>query len=324
MVAVDTAVQLGIVAASVAGLWVGARLLVDGAVRLARGVGLSELAIGLTVVAAGTSTPELVVTTDAALKGLGDIAVGNVVGSNVYNLAFILGTVSAIRVLPVTETLVRRDGVALVAATLAGGAALADRAVTRPEGVALLALFVGYTAYQFRRGRTTGADPAAPESVARAATGRLAVPGRDVLLAVAGLAVVLVAGDALVVAASALARGAGVSESVVGGTVVAAGTSTPEFAVSLVALRRGSIGVSVGNVVGSNVFNVLGVLGLAAALRPLAVGGPVLETLAWLVGVTVVVVLALWTGRTLSRREGTALVGSELVRWALGLAGLLG
>jgi cation:H+ antiporter len=145
-----------------------------------------------------------------------------------------------------------------------------------------------------------------------------------VALAVAGLAVVLVSGDLLVGAATELARGAGVSEWVIGGTIVAAGTSTPEFAVSLVAMRSGRLGISVGNVVGSNVFNVLGVLGLAALLRPLAVGGGALETTAWLVVVSVVMVAALWTGRKLSRPEGALFALSEAVRWVLGLLGLLG
>jgi hypothetical protein len=120
MVRADPVVQLGIVVLSVVGLWVGARLLVDAVVRLAQRVGLSDLTIGLTVVAAGTSMPELVVSLDAAWKGLGNIAVANVVGSNVYNLAFVLGVVSLVRMIPITESLVRRDGVALLARAVGG------------------------------------------------------------------------------------------------------------------------------------------------------------------------------------------------------------
>jgi len=346
-----TAVQIGIVIATVAGLWVGARLLVDSAVRLARRVGLSELTIGLTIVAAGTSTPELVVTTDAALKGFGDIAVGNVVGSNIYNLAFILGVVSLIRIIPIERSLVHRDGIALVASALLGGAVLLDGTVTRLEGVVVAGLFVVYTAYLLRTGGAppdseppsagtpperpgesgdssdrqragSGADPSA--TVPTALTERVAFPGRDVLFVVAGLVIVLVSGDFLVGAATSLARGAGISEWVIGGTIVAAGTSTPEFAVSLVAMRTGRIGVSVGNVVGSNVFNMLGILGFAAILRPLSVGAAALETTAWLAVVSVVMVAALWTGRKLSRLEGALFATSEAVRWVLGLLGLVG
>ncbi|MFC6940480.1 calcium/sodium antiporter [Salinirubellus sp. GCM10025818] len=339
MVQGGTAVQVGIVLVTVIGLWVGARLLVDSAVRLARRVGLTELTIGLTVVAVGTSTPELVVTTDAALKGLGDIGVGNVIGSNIYNLAFILGVVSLVRFVPVERSLVHRDGVALVVCTLLGGVVLFDLAVSRIEGVALLGLLLAYTVYLVRTGAETasdasaisiGSDASSPGSeadrpgVATTITDRIDLPGRDVVLLVVGLAVVLVSGDLMVGAATALARGAGVSEWVIGGTIVAAGTSTPEFAVSLVAMRRGRIGVSVGNIVGSNVFNLLGVMGLAAVIRPLSVGGPALENVAWLVVVTVAMVAALWTGRRLSRPEGGLFACSELTRWTLGLLGVFG
>ncbi|UIP00678.1 calcium/sodium antiporter [Halobaculum sp. CBA1158] len=331
MISGGPAVQFVVVAIAVVGLWIGARLLVDAVVRLARRVGLSDLTVGLTVVAIGTSTPELSVTIDAALKGLGDIAVGNVLGSNVYNLAFILGVVSLLRVIPIAESLVCRDGLALLASTALGGAVLLDLAVSRTEGAALLAAFVVYTAYLLHTGTTPGDGSGEDASggddsarVTRDVTERVAFRGRDVALLVVGLAVVLVSGDALVAAASALARGAGVSDWVIGGTIVAAGTSTPEFAVSLVALRRGSLGVSVGNVIGSNVFNLVGVVGIAALVRPLTVSPAALETLAWLAVVSLVMVAALWTGRVLSRSEGALFVGSEVARWTLGLLGRFG
>jgi len=347
MVQGSLVVQVGVIVGTVIGLGVGARLLVDAVVRLARRVGLSELTIGLTIVAAGTSTPELVVTTDAALKGLGDIAVGNIIGSNIYNLAFILGVVSLVRVVPIERSLVHRDGLALVASTALGGVVLLDGAVTRLEGAAFVGLFVVYTAYLLRTGgeadteppagpeeeRTDGTEPAPdegrtgpdpddpPAGVPASLTDRVSFPGRDVVFVVVGLAVVLVSGDLLVGAASSLARGAGVSEWVIGGTIVAAGTSTPEFAVSLVAMRSGRIGVSVGNIVGSNVFNMLGILGLAAVVQPLAVGDAALGTLAWLAVVSVVMVAALWTGRQLSRPEGGLFALLEAIRWVLGLLG---
>jgi cation:H+ antiporter len=344
MVAGGTAVQVGVLVATVAGLWLGARLLVDSVVRLARRFGLSELVIGLTVVAAGTSTPELVVSADAALKGFGAIAVGNVVGSNVYNLAFVLGVVSLIRVVPIERSLVHRDGVVLVASTLVGAGAMLDLTVSRAEGALLVGLLVAYTGYLLRTGTpatdggvepsasatggtataagtdATGSDAAVPTAL----TERVAFRGRDAVFLVVGLAVVLVSGDLMVSAASTLARDAGISESVIGGTIVAAGTSTPEFAVSLVAVGRGRLGVSVGNVVGSNVFNVLGIMGVAAVVRPLSFPPVVLESVAWLLVVAVVMVAALWTGRQLSRPEGAVFAASEVGRWVLGLLGLVG
>ncbi|MBC9987291.1 sodium:calcium antiporter [Haloferax sp. Atlit-47N] len=320
-------VQIGVILVSVLGLWVGARLLVDAAVRSARRFGLSELTIGLTIVAIGTSTPELSVAVDAAYKGLGDIAVANVLGSNIYNVAFVLGVISLFRVIPVAESLVSRDGVALLASTLLGGLVLFDLRVTRLEGALLVAAFVAYTAYLLR-GTQTEADGATEQSadqslgdggVTRPITDRIDFPGRDAVFLAGGLALVVVSGDYMVLAASELARGAGVSEWVIGGTIVAAGTSTPEFAVSLVALRRGSLGVSVGNVVGSNILNITGIVGVAAVARPLAVSASALGTFAWLVAVTLLIVAALWTGRVLSRVEGAFFATSEVTRWILGL-----
>jgi cation:H+ antiporter len=336
MVSGGTAVQVGLLVASVAGLWLGARFLVDSVVRLARRFGLSELVIGLTVVAAGTSTPELVVSVDATLKGLGAIAVGNVVGSNIYNLAFILGVVSLLRVVPIERSLVHRDGLVLVASTFVGAGVLFDLTSSRVEGGVLLVLFVVYTAYLLRTSVGDGTGTATPSSgtasdaseaepaVPTGLTERVSFQGRDALLLLVGLAVVLVSGDLMVSTASTLARGAGVSESVIGGTIVAAGTSTPEFAVSLVAIRRGRLGVSVGNVVGSNVFNMLGILGVASLVRPLTFEAVLLESVAWLLVVAVLVVGALWTGRQLSRPEGGLFAASEVGRWVLGLVGLVG
>jgi cation:H+ antiporter len=338
-------VQAAVFAASVVGLGVGARALVDATVALARRAGVSNLVVGLTVVAAGTSAPELVVTADAALAGLGDVAVGNVAGSNVYNLAFILGVIAALRVVPIERSLVRRDGAVLVASTLLFAGVLLDGTVTRLEGGVLLATFVAYTAYLLRDatasvGEVTasGGDASAPSNDASASSPgpaddrspiplRVASPaavGRDVAVLVAGLAVVLATGHLLVASAVTIASAAGLSDALVGGTIVAAGTSTPEFAVSLVALSRGSTGVSVGNVVGSNVFNALAVTGVGALVRPLAVTPVVLETVAWLVAVVVVAVVLMWSGRRLSRGEGVLFALSEVGRWTAGVLGLVG
>ncbi|WP_435333379.1 calcium/sodium antiporter [Haloarchaeobius sp. TZWWS8] len=318
-------VQVGVILLSVLGLWVGARLLVDAAVRAAQRFGLSELTIGLTIVAVGTSIPELVVSVDAALVGTGDIAVANVLGSNIYNLAFVLGVISMSRAIPIADSVLQRDGVALLASTLVAGVVLLDRHISRLEGLLLVGFFVGYTAYILGREQTESASERelGDGGVTRSATERFSFPGRDGVFLVAGLALVLVSGDAMVLAASELARGAGISEWVIGGTIVAAGTSTPELAVSLVAVKQRSLGVSVGNVVGSNILNITGIMGLAAVVRPLTVSGSALTTLAWLVGIVLLVVAALWTDRVLSRLEGAFFATAEVARWALGLVGLV-
>ncbi|MFC6718400.1 calcium/sodium antiporter [Natrialbaceae archaeon GCM10025810] len=326
MVQGGVVVQFAIVAGTVIGLWIGARTLVDAVVKLARRFGVAELTIGLTIVAIGTSTPELVVSTDAALAGRGEIAVGNVVGSNVYNLAFILGAVSLLQVIPVERSLVHRDGIALILATLAGFAVLFDRTVASVEGIVLVGLFVLYTVYVLRDERSAPSiDTEYPDSrVTETVASGASFHGRDAALLVGGLALVLASGHYMVEAATAIATEAGISDWVIGGTIVAAGTSTPELAVSLVAMKRGHVGMSVGNVLGSNIFNVLGILGVAAVIHPLAVTAAAIESLVWLTAITVAMVGALWSGRRLSRLEGGLFVLSEGVRWALGLLRIFG
>lgn len=287
------AVQIGVIFLTILGLWIGARLLVDAVVRLARRFELSELTIGLTIVAMGTSTPELTVSIDAAFKGLGDIAVANLLGSNVYNLAFILGVISLLKVIPIAESLLHRDGIALLASTLIGGVAVFDLRITRLEGILLAGAFIAYTVVLLRGNQTEPAEStqrASVEAVTRRVTDQVTFRGRDAVFLVGGLALVLVSGDYMVSAASELARGVGISEWVIGGTIVAAGTSTPEFAVSLVAIQRESLGVSVGNIIGSNVFNITGILGVAAIVRPLVTGSSALGTLAWLAGISLLMV----------------------------------
>jgi cation:H+ antiporter len=301
---------LGIVG-SVAGLWAGAELLVRGAVAIARRLGVPELVVGLTVVAVGTGLPEAVVTLDAVRTGHPDIAVGNVVGSNSYNLAVVLGSLALARTVPVSRTLVRRDGLALVGATLLGLVFVFDAAVTRTEGAVLLGLWVLYVGVLLR-GRVDESDVI--EDRDPGPLPRTAVPA-----VVVGLALVLGGGTLLVSSATTLARAFGVAEWAIGATVVAAGTSTPELAVSLVALLRGRVGLSVGNAVGSSIVNLFGVLGAAALLSPLSVSDAAVGGMVWLTVLVLVFVVALRTGHRLSRPEGALLLGSEVVRWVVGL-----
>jgi cation:H+ antiporter len=321
-------VQVGVIFLTILGLWIGARFLVDAVVRSARRFGLSDLTIGLTIVAMGTSTPELTISVDAALKGLGDIAVANVLGSNIYNLAFILGVISLLKVIPIAKSIVHRDGIALLASTLLGGLVVYDLEISRLEGALLTGAFIAYTVYLLRSSQP-GPDgsieeASAEEAATRSVTEQLTFPGRDAVFLCGGLALILASGDYMVLAASNLARSAGISEWVIGGTIVAAGTSTPEFAVSLVAIRQGSLGVSVGNVIGSSVFNITGILGVAAVVQPLVMNSSPIVTLVWLAGISLVMVAALWTERVLSRLEGGLFAASEIVRWGLGAVGLLG
>jgi len=309
MTAVGVGVDVGCLFVVVRALWYGSRYLVDGAVRIARRVGLSELVIGLTIVALGTSMPELVVTSDAALAGLGDIAVGNVVGSNSYNLAVVLGIVALFRRLPVDRAVVRRDGLVMLVATVVGLVFVSDLTITRPEGGLLVGGLIAYLAYLARSG--AGPTPSGDSPVTASSA-----LWREAAAVVAGLALVIAGGHLLVMTASDIARFFGVPAWAIGATIVAAGTSTPEVAVSLVALRQGRVGVSLGNVVGSNVVNLLGALGVAALLRPLEFAPAAVTEALWLLGLSSGVLLLLWTGRSLSRPEGGLLVVSEAIRWA--------
>lgn len=299
-------VDLALVAAAVFGLWVGATGLVTGAARVARRFGVSGLVVGLTVVAFGTSAPEFAVTIDAALTASPDISVGNVVGSNVVNLGFILGGVAVVHELPAADDLVRRDGVALVGVTALALAFLADLRVSRLEGIVLFTLLFAYLAVVLRTDATGVQAPAVDDGRAT-----WVEAGR----ALAGLAVVVGSAHVLVLAASDLARLAGVSEWLVGVTVVATGTSTPEFAASLAAARAGRPGLSAGNLVGSSVFNLLGVLGLAGAIQPLAVAPSALPTTGLLLATTVLVTAMFWTQSVLSRAEGVVLVALNAANW---------
>jgi len=295
------------VVVAVVALWFGADQFVTGASRLARRLGVPGLVVGLTVVAFGTSAPEFAVTIDAALAGQSDISVANVVGSNVLNLGFILGGVGVVRAVATSSTLVRRDGVLLVASTGLLLAVAIDGQLSTLDGAVLFGALVAYLLVLARAGNDRSTTVAA--SFHPPDAGRLVV----------GLALVVGGGHLLVGSAVDIARVVGVSEWVIGLTVVAAGTSLPEFATSMAAARRGQTGISAGNLVGSCIFNVLGVLGVAALIQPLAVTAVGVGETTWLLGITVVVLAMFYTGTVLSRLEGWLLVALNAANWLLNL-----
>jgi len=289
-------------------LWIGATWAVEGASKVAGALGISNLVIGLTVVAFGTSAPEFAVTIGAAVSGAPDVSVGNVVGSNVFNLAFVLGGVATVRAFDVDPSLSRRDGVVLIASTLLAVGLLWDLRLSRLDGVVLGAALLAYLGYLVR----TGAAPRHEASVESDG-----VELRDVGRAVLGLLLILGGAQLLVDGAVSLATAAGLPDWVIGTTVVAVGTSLPEFATSLVAARRGFFGVSAGNVVGSNVFNVLGVLGLTGIVAPLSVASAATAGFAWLLAISAVVTVAFFTGHHIRRLEGALLVAVGVAFWVV-------
>ncbi|MEQ9569043.1 MAG: calcium/sodium antiporter [Longimicrobiales bacterium] len=287
---------------------VGADLLVRGATRLAARLGVPALLVGLTVVALGTSAPEIAVSVDAAIAGRGDVALGNVVGSNIFNVLFILGVSALAAPLVVKSQLVRLDVPIMVVVSALPLVFGFDRLISRVDGIVLLGLLVAYLALLgvlALRGRM--AVPAFDDTLAPDPGSS---PWVDVAIAVGGLALLIAGADARVAGATALARAAGVSELVVGLTLVAAGTSLPELATSLVASLRGQRDLAVGNVVGSNVFNVLAVLGTGAAVGDGidVAAGVLLFDFPVMLAVAVACLPVFVTGASISRREGAVFV----------------
>lgn len=285
----------------------GGDFLVRGAVAVARRIGVSELMIGLTLVGFGTSTPELVASIEAALRGSPGIALGNVVGSNVANTLLILGVGATIAPVRTGRAALARDGPALLGAALLMAAACQLAEIGRGIGAVFLLLLLGYTAWTYRTEQQAQSAPLPAEAEPTGpAEDRL---GKGLLLAVAGLACVLSGATFLVDAAIAVAGLWGLSEAVIGVTLVAIGTSLPELAIMLAATGRRRLDVGFGNVVGSNLFNILGITSAAALTRPLAVPPEVAQLHVWIMlGSTVFLVLFALTGWRITRAEGIALV----------------
>jgi cation:H+ antiporter len=292
----------------------GAELLVRGASRVAARTGLSSVVIGLTVVAFGTSTPELAVSASATLDGSGGLALGNVVGSNIANVLLILGVSALVGGrLVVAQRIVRLDVPLMIGASLLVLVLALDGSISRIEGGLLVALLIIYTTWTVRSARRESpAVVAEYDEALDPDTLRTTPLGLDLGLVVAGLVFLVVGGRWLVSSASTIAADLGASDLIIGLTVVAAGTSMPELATSLIAVVRGERDIAVGNVVGSNLFNLLGVLGLSATL---ASGGiEVLDTaLRFDLPVMTVVALAclpvFFTGHRLDRWEGAVFLG---------------
>jgi cation:H+ antiporter len=285
-------------------LYLGAEALVRGAAALAYRAGMTPLVVGLTVVAAGTSTPELVVSVAGAVRGDGAIAIGNVVGSNICNILLIASLTAMIRPIVVQHTVVRREiplmiGVSVLAAALLWWGA----GVGRVESGLLFALLVASVAWSVRSAEREAETPAA----ALPASPSLSVAA-SVALLVGGLALLVLGADRFVIGAVELARLVGLSETVIALTVVAVGTSLPELATSVVAAFKGESDIALGNVVGSNIFNLLGILGITGLVRPLPLPPGTGADLLVMVATAALVLPLARTGFRLQRWEGALLL----------------
>lgn len=294
-------------------LIVGAEMLVRGASRLALSLGISSLVVGLTVVSLGTSAPELAVSVQSTWAGQVDIALGNVVGSNLFNVLVILGLSALITPLLVHQQLIRQEVPVMIGVSLLLWAMAADGGIGRLEGLLLVALLAGYTALLIVQSRRETASVQAEvkaeydEAFDERAQGWDAHWGVQVLLILVGLALLVQGSQWLVEAAVAFAQYLGVSELIIGLTIVAAGTSLPEVATSVMAAIRGERDIAVGNVVGSNIFNILAVLGVSASVAPsaLAVAPAMLAfDLPIMVAVALLCLPVFFTGSEIRRWEG--------------------
>ena len=297
-------------------LYYGAEALVRGSSSLALRLGLSPLVIGLTVVAFGTSSPELVVSLKAGLAGQGNISVGNVVGSNICNIGLILGICALVTPIATTSQIVRIDIPIMIAVTAFTTFLLWDGTLGRTEGIILFALLLAYVVFSvyLARRQPTDALGAEFDTEVKASKRGLFI---DLLMVAGGLVLLIFGARFLVDGAVVIARAFGWSEALIGLTVIAVGTSLPELATSLVAAVKKEADIAVGNIVGSNIFNLLGILGITAMTTPLAASGISLVDYA----VMAVFALVLWPmayhQKCITRLEGAILLAgyAAYVSW---------
>ena len=293
----------------------GADFFVDGSSALARTFKVPGVIIGLTIVALGTSAPELAVSTSAAIQGANEIALSNVVGSNIFNLLMVLGVCAIIRPIPIEKVILKRDFPLSIIVTAALFGVLAIplftgkaqwtapvstvvSEVSRPIGIGLLVIFAAYMAFLIYVSRKNPTEDDLAENMP---------VWNSLLLILIGLACIVIGGQLVVENAKSIAAAFGMSETLIGLTVVALGTSLPELVTSIVAARKGEHGMAVGNVVGSNIFNLMFILGISSTIHPVAVNLASVTDLAILVVVSAVVFIFSLT-KKINRIEGAVMV----------------
>lgn len=287
----------------------GGEALVRGAVSVASRLGVSPLLIGLTLVGFGTSTPELVTSLQAALGGFPGIAIGNVVGSNIANILLILGVAAIIMPLVIDPVAFRRDGTALAIATLLATGVILYGSLDRIMGGVLVVALMAYLAVAYISDRKSVAAEGAEQDLDVAT-----VPGSvwfAILLAVGGIAITIVGARFTVDAAVTLALLWGMSDTVVGLTVVAVGTSLPELVTSVMAALRRQSGIAFGNVVGSNIYNILGILGITALVRPISIPPQIAALDVWaMLAATLVLIGIVVAWQRIGRVAGAAFLAA--------------
>lgn len=291
-------------------LTIGGEILIRGALSASNRLGISPLLSGLIIVGFGTSSPELAVSIEAALSSSPDISIGNVIGSNISNVLLILGVCAMITPMAVRPSALSRDGAVVLGSTLVLMVLIAGGNLGRVDAVILLTLLAAYLFWAYRSEKGSPDSPAAEVHIAEAEeiekkpSGALAI-----ILSIFGGLVLLIGGsNVLLKGAIGIAESYNISEAVIGLTLVAVGTSLPELSISVLAAFRKHTDVAIGNILGSNIFNVLGILGISALIQPLTVNTRILAFDQWvLLGLSLLIMLFLYTSRKLSRWEGGVL-----------------
>lgn len=287
-------------------LYYGAEFLIKGAVSAATLFGVTPLAIGLTVVAFGTSAPELTVSISAVISGSGDISAANVIGSNIFNIAVILGMTALIYPVRITWQLIRVDLPIMIAVTLLAAVCLRNSELSRWEGLLLVAGIITYTGWTLKQSSKNSKDQQlAKEQSPTVKTHTLPL---SIAFVIGGLLMLVAGAKCFVNGATSLARMWNISEAIIGLTIVSVGTSLPELATSMVAAFRKQSDIAVGNIVGSNIFNILGILGSTALIHPYSASGIKHTDLLMMILIAVLSLPLMWTKFTLNRIEGAVLL----------------
>ena len=308
--------DIGLIVIGIAMLYGGGDILITGCIRIAYHFKISPFVIGATIIGFGTSAPEFAVTIRAAITGQTDISIGNVVGSNIFNLGFILGGTAIIKAIHITPKLLYRDGFFLLSVTILiyilffgfNGWDISDN-IAAIEGSLLFLALIGYIIFLFIKKEPI--EETHPKSANI----------QSYAFFFLGLFLIVLGGHLMVEHASSLARAFGVSDWVIAVTIVAAGTSAPELATSLTAALKEKHGMAIGNLIGSDLFNLLGVLGLAGIINPTHIQADIHSSIIVLIIMVSMVLIMMRTGWQISRLEGTLLVSLNLVRWYLDFAG---
>jgi cation:H+ antiporter len=292
-------------------LYFGAEWLVRGSVTLANKFRISQLVIGLTIVAFGTSTPELSVSLSSAIQGISDVALGNVVGSNIANIGLILGIAAIIRPLVVAKSTIRKEIPIMIGVSIVLVLISIDGKITFEEGIALTIGIALFTFFSYKSSKKETAD-IENTSIGLSLTAKR-VFSKSLILIGLGLALLTFGAFLTVENAVIVARNFGISERVIGLTLIAIGTSLPELVTSIVAAFRGHADLSVGNIIGSNIFNILAIIGISAAITGISINENMFLDYYIMLAFTIVLIPIMRTGFVISRLEGSALVAAYLV-----------